>query len=45
MKLKYMCEVKRTLFPKENLDLGFEEEGDDRYLQYLVHVMFQFNGM
>lgn len=38
MKLRYMSEVKQTLFPKEKLNFGFEEEGDDRYLQYLVHL-------
>lgn len=43
MKLRYMFEVKQTLFPKEDMDLGFEEEGDDRYQQYLVHLVFQFN--
>ena len=45
MKLKYMCKVKQTLFPKENLESGFEEEGDAQHLQYLIHLIFWFNGM
>lgn len=45
MKLRYMFEVKQTLFPNEELGLGFEEEEDDRYLQCLFHLIFQFNRM